>query len=178
MILPVTGVNHVQEDPPLCLSMSFEIVREARMVPNRFVFKTEVIVSWSVRWRSEECVIPNQRRIERTYQQHSQGYLFSQSTINTEFRRNTFSVSNLLHVSTEATSPENRECAPEGNFVSCSSRVSVFLPTRIHDTPFRAREWVIPRPMPREAPVMSAVLPTRRGEFMWWSPKWSKLKEL
>jgi len=45
MILPVTGVNHVQEDPPLCLSMSFEIVREARMVPNRFVFKTEVIVS-------------------------------------------------------------------------------------------------------------------------------------
>ena len=37
-----------------CFSISFERLREARIVPVRFVFRTDWMVSKSVRGRSEE----------------------------------------------------------------------------------------------------------------------------
>jgi hypothetical protein len=58
------------------------------------------------------------------------------------------------------------ECFPRGNFLICASRVLASRPRRMQVTPFRAREWVIARPMPREAPVISAVFPARVGAFM------------
>lgn len=77
-----------------------------------------------------------------------------------------------------ATSPTTRECRPEGNSAICALSVLASRPTRMQDTPLRARERVMPRPMPREAPVMSAVLPARTGTFMdgdqstsWRSPE-------
>jgi len=60
IILPLTILSQNMGFAPLCLSINFEMVREARMVPKRFVLRTEVMVSAEVLWRMEECVIPDQ----------------------------------------------------------------------------------------------------------------------
>lgn len=78
-----------------------------------------------------------------------------------------------LQNSASPTSPGRAACAVPGRSESAAWRRGESRAVRRQDAPAAAKDWAIARPMPRELPVMSALLPrsgvevVARGSMVW-----------